>query len=93
MILKASAKQCPKSYSDDIMDNIETARELVVPVAWLITIIGALGGVIATLAGVLWSTMKERLSVQDDIIKKLQDDVDRMSKGCGIKECMWRSHH
>jgi len=75
------------------MDNIETARELVVPVAWLITIIGALGGVIATLAGVLWSTMKERLSVQDDIIKKLQDDVDRMSKGCGIKECMWRAHH
>lgn len=75
------------------MENIETARELVVPVAWLIAIIGALGGVIATLAGVLWSTMKERLAVQDSIIKNLQDDVERMSKGCGIKECMWRNHH
>ena len=75
------------------MENIETARELVVPVAWLIAIIGALGGVIATLAGVLWSTMKERLSVQDGIIKNLQDDVERMSKGCGLKECMWRNHH
>ena len=75
------------------MDNIETARELVVPVAWLIAIIGALGGVIATLAGVLWSTMKERLAVQDGIIKNLQDDVERMSKGCGMKECMWRNHH
>jgi hypothetical protein len=75
------------------MENIETARELVVPVAWLITIIAALGGVIATLAGIIWSTLKERLSVQDDIIKKLQDDVERLSKGCGIKECMWRMHH
>lgn len=75
------------------MENIETARELVVPVAWLIAIIGALGGVIATLAGVLWSTMKERLAVQDGIIKNLQDDVERMSKGCGMKECMWRMHH
>jgi hypothetical protein len=75
------------------MENVETARELVVPVAWLITIIGALGGVIATLAGLLWTIMKDRLAVQDDIIKKLQDDVDRLSKGCGIKECLWRMHH
>ncbi len=70
----------------------ETARELVVPVGWLITIIGALGGVIATLAGLLWNTMKERLAVQDRIIEKLQDDVDRLSKGCGHEACLWRAN-
>jgi hypothetical protein len=72
------------------MQAIETARELVVPVGWVISIIGLLGGVIATLAGIIWSTLKERLTVQDRIIDKLQDDVDRLSKGCGHTECNWR---
>jgi hypothetical protein len=69
---------------------IETARELVVPVAWLIGIIGTLGAVIATLSSLLWSTMKERLSIQDRIIEKLQDDVDRLAKGCGQPSCIWK---
>lgn len=72
------------------METIETSRELVVPVAWLIAIIGTLGGVVATLATVIWNTLKERLTMQDKIIEKLQDDVDRLSKGCGIESCMWR---
>jgi hypothetical protein len=72
------------------METIETARELVVPVAWLIAIIATLGGVIATLAGVIWTTLKERLSVQDRIIEKLQDDVDRLAKGCGHTDCVWK---
>lgn len=69
---------------------IETARELVVPVGWVIAIIGTLGGVIATLAGIIWSTLRERLTVQDKIIEKLQEDVDRLSKGCGHDACHWR---
>lgn len=72
------------------METIETSRELVVPVAWLIAIIGTLGGVVATLATVIWNTLKERLTMQDKIIEKLQDDVDRLSKGCGIDSCIWR---
>lgn len=70
--------------------HIETARELVVPVGWVIAIIGTLGGVIATLAGIIWSTLKERLAIQDGIITKLQADVERLSKGCGHSECLWR---
>ena len=73
------------------METIETARELVVPVAWLIAIIATLGGVIATLAGVIWTTLKERLAVQDRIIEKLQDDVNRLSKGCGHTDCVWKT--
>lgn len=71
--------------------EVEAARELVVPVGWLIAIIGTLGGVIATLSGVIWSTLKERLTVQDGIISKLQLDVDRLSKGCGIESCIWKN--
>lgn len=70
---------------------IETARELVVPVGWLIAVIGTLGGIVATLAGIIWTTLKERLSVQDKIIEKLQEDVDRLSKGCGHVQCMWKT--
>lgn len=71
--------------------QIETARELVVPVGWLIGIIGTLGGVIATLAVIIWTTLKERLAVQDKIIEKLQEDVDRLAKGCGHTSCIWKT--
>lgn len=60
------------------------------PIGWILGIIGGLGGVIATLATVLWSTMKERLSAQDRIIEGLQADVARLSKGCGFESCHWR---
>ena len=66
-------------------------RDLVVPVGWLITIIGSLGATIATLAGIIWRTLKERLAIQDKIITKLQDEVDRLSKGCGHQQCVWKS--
>ncbi len=73
------------------MAEIETVRELVVPVGWLLAIIGTLGGVIATLATIIWTTLKERLAVQDKIIEKLQDDIDRLSKGCGHNSCIWKN--
>lgn len=60
------------------------------PVAWILTIIGTLAGVIATLAGLIWTLLKTRLAAQDRIIESLQRDVDRLSKGCGATECMWR---
>jgi hypothetical protein len=73
------------------MAEIETVKELVVPVGWLLAIIGTLGGVIATLATIIWTTLKERLAVQDKIIDKLQDDIDRLSKGCGHNSCIWKN--
>ena len=67
-------------------------------VAWLLGIIGVLGSTIATLAAVIWQFMKSRLESQDKliasqttIISKLQEDVDRMSKGCGIQACVWKN--
>ena len=67
------------------------------PIAWLLSMIGILSGSIATLAGIMWSFMKSRLEAQDKLIgsqsvtiSKLQDDIDRMSKGCGLDHCSWR---
>lgn len=68
-----------------------------VPIAWILTTILSLGGVIATLAGIMWSFVKSRIDAQDKIIesqnatiKALQDDVERMSKGCGASGCVWK---
>lgn len=67
------------------------------PIAWVLSTIGILAGSVATLAGIMWSFMKSRLEAQDKLIEsqtatisKLQDDVDRMSKGCGADGCHWK---
>jgi hypothetical protein len=67
------------------------------PVAWILATIGTLATTIATLAAIMWAFMKSRLAAQDKIIDgqsatiaKLQDDVERLSKGCGHPECLWR---
>jgi hypothetical protein len=61
-----------------------------IPVEWILSVLLGLGGVIATLAGLLWRTMNNRLETQDRIIANLQADVARLSKGCGIESCIWR---
>ena len=62
-----------------------------IPVGWVLTSIGALGGIIATLASSLYQTLKSsittlqtRIAAQDEIIEGLQGDIERMSKGCGL---------
>lgn len=60
------------------------------PISWILGIIGTLGGVIGALASLLWSTMRDRLSAQDRIIDGLRTDIERMSKGCGVENCLWR---
>lgn len=69
-----------------------------IPVEWVLGVLIGLGGVIATLARVIWNVMQSRLAAQDkiiasqtDTISKLQDDVERLSKGCGHDVCHWRN--
>lgn len=62
------------------------------PIGWILACIGSLATVISVLAGVIYSSLNNRLAAQDKIIEKLQEDISRMAKGCGIKECMWKSH-
>ena len=61
------------------------------PIGWVLGIIGTLGTVITALASLLWTTMKDRLSAQDRIIDGLRNDIERMSKGCGMEACHWRT--
>ena len=70
-----------------------------IPSAWVLSGIGILLSTIAGMAGVMWGFMKARLEAQDKIIadqsvtiKKLQEDVDRMAKGCGMEPCLWKHH-
>lgn len=67
-----------------------------IPISWILGAIGALAGAISTLAFIMWSFLKERLAKQDKIIeeqgetiKLLQNDIKRMSRGCGFKGCTW----
>jgi len=71
--------------------------EISIPISWILTGLSALCGTIATLAGIMWSFVKSRIDAQDTIIAsqnttitKLQDDVERMSRGCGLDNCSWR---
>lgn len=63
---------------------------MTIPVEWLLSTLLGLGGVIATLAGIIYRTLAGRIAAQDTIIGKLQDDIDRLSKGCGIASCIWK---
>lgn len=66
------------------------------PIGWILATIGTLSGAITALAGIMWGFMKSRLAAQDKIIDvqgqtiaKLQDDVERMARGCGHADCLW----
>ncbi|MGB1260880.1 MAG: hypothetical protein ACPG6P_12610 [Akkermansiaceae bacterium] len=61
-----------------------------IPIEWILGTIGLLGTTISTLATIIFVSLNSRLKTQDAIIKRLQDDIDRISKGCGIKECLWK---
>jgi hypothetical protein len=71
--------------------DASTSSQLVIPVSWVLGVVGILGTVIATLAGIIYRSLTDRLAVQDRIIEKLQDDVDRLAKGCGHDACHWRA--
>jgi hypothetical protein len=61
-----------------------------IPVDWILTVFLSLAGVIGSLAALLWSTLRTRLEAQDRIIDSLRADIVRLSKGCGLENCLWR---
>jgi hypothetical protein len=62
-----------------------------IPIEWILGVLALLASVIGTLATVIYQSLSQRIAAQDTIILKLQDDVDRLSKGCGIGSCLWRN--
>lgn len=61
-----------------------------ISVGWVLGAFGILCGVVSTLAGIIYKLMTSRLAAQDKIIEHLKGDVDRLSKGCGVEECLWK---
>ena len=66
------------------------ATTMPIETGWIFGIIGILGSTVGTMAGAMWIFMVSRLKKQDVIIDRLQADVDRLSKGCGLPECLWK---
>jgi hypothetical protein len=57
---------------------------------WILGVLAILAGVISTLAGIIYTSLSSRIKDQSKIIDKLQDDVDRLSQGCGVQQCLWK---
>ena len=72
------------------MHDILAATDVTLPVTWLLTAIISLGGVIATLAGIIYSVLNKRIDSQDKLIEHMKIDIERMRLGCGIHDCIWK---
>lgn len=56
---------------------------------WILACFVGLAGVIATMAKLIHKSLVQRIESQDRIITHLRQDVDRLSKGCGLMPCLW----
>ena len=57
---------------------------MTVPTEWILTVLIALATVISTLAAIIYRSLSTEIATLRTIFTKLQDDVDRLSKGCGL---------
>lgn len=67
-----------------------------VPIEWILSGVLALFAVIGAMARVMWASLNSRIveqgkviDAQEITITKLQEDVGRLSKGCGLDSCIW----
>jgi len=73
------------------------ATEITLSAGWVLSAIATLCGTIASLAAIMWGFVQKHIAKQDMtitqqgiMISKLQDDVARLSRGCGAGGCVWR---
>ncbi len=62
-----------------------------IPTEWILASIGGLTAVISALASVIYRALSSEISSLRQVVGKLQDDVDRLSKGCGLGVCLWKN--
>ena len=58
---------------------------------WIMGVLLGLGGVIATLAGIIYNSLSKRLEAQSVIIQGMRVDIERLSKGCQLETCLWKA--
>jgi hypothetical protein len=62
-----------------------------VPMEIIISSIGGLVSTVSILAVVIYKSLSNEISNLRQVVAKLQDDVDRLSKGCGLGVCLWKN--
>jgi outer membrane murein-binding lipoprotein Lpp len=63
---------------------------MTVPTEWILTVMIALATVISTLAAMIYRSLSSEIATLRAIVTKLQNDVDRLSKGCGLGTCLYK---
>jgi hypothetical protein len=66
---------------------------MTVPTEWILTVMIALATVISTLAAIIYRQLAAEIATLRGIVVKLQEDVDRLSKGCGLGACLYKNRH
>lgn len=64
---------------------------MIIPTEWILAVLIALATVISSLAAIIFRSLSNEIASLRSIVSKLQDDVDRLSKGCGIGGCLWKN--
>jgi hypothetical protein len=62
-----------------------------IPAEWVLASMGSLSAVISALALLIYRSLSSEIANLRTVVAKLQDDVDRLSKGCGITQCLWKN--
>ena len=62
-----------------------------VPTEWILMVMIALATVISTLAAIIYRQLSTEIATLRGLISRLQADVDRLSKGCGLGACLYRN--
>jgi len=62
-----------------------------IPTEWILASMGGLATVISSLAILIYRSLSSEITNLRIVVAKLQDDVDRLSKGCGIAACIWKN--
>ena len=63
---------------------------MTIPTEWILMVLIALATVISTLAAIIYRQLSTEIATLRGIVAKLQEDVDRLSKGCGLGTCLYK---
>ena len=66
---------------------------MTIPTEWILLVLLALATVISTLAAIIYRQLSTEIATLRTIVVKLQDDVDRLSKGCGLGTCLYKNRN
>ena len=66
---------------------------MTIPTEWILTVLIALATVISTLAAIIYRQLSTEIATLRGIVVKLQEDVERLSKGCGLGTCLYKNRN